>query len=163
MDRRSSSKRISGGRRGLADLAVGALLFIQSAAAFEPIIQLIVATPSKPVISGNTHLPDDTPLMVVVQVAREDAANPGHILYPFMGERPVVVHGHRFPAGPFSIDGSPYDRGTYIASVVISNLALPNSVKPILGDMGQKIGGPNVKVGPLDMPYFEVRQTFEVR
>lgn len=147
----------------LAGLSVGVLLFIKSAAAFEPVIQLTVSGTSKPVISGTTNLPDDTPLMVSIQVAREDAAHPGHILYPVMGQQGVSVHDHHFSTGPFSMDGSPYDRGIYIANVAISNLVLPDSVKPILGDMGRKIGGPNVKVGALDTPYFEVHQTFEVR
>jgi hypothetical protein len=41
-------------------------------------------------------------------------------------------------------------------------LALPDKLKPILGEMGQKIGGPNVKGGRLG-PYFEIKKSFEVR
>ena len=88
--------------------------------------------------------------------------HPGHIIYPLMGSSAVEVHGGRFTAGPFTNDGSPYDRGTYVVSVVISTGVLPDNVKPILGEIGQKLGGPNVKEGPLG-PYFEIRKSFEVR
>ena len=82
----------------LGGLAV-ALLLAKPAAAFEPVVQLTVSSPSKPVISGTTNLPDDTPLMVGIQVAREDAANPGHILYPLMGEQAVGYTATASPPG----------------------------------------------------------------
>jgi hypothetical protein len=128
-------------------LAYGALILGLACPveAFEPTIQVTVSNPLKPLISGTTNLPDDTPLMVGINVAREDATNPGHIVYPLMGQAGVEVHGGHFTAGPFTNDGDPYDRGTYVVSVVISTLALPDKLKSILGEMGQKIGGPNVK------------------
>jgi hypothetical protein len=145
-------------------LACGALILglAGPVKAFEPVIQVAVSTPSKPSISGTTNLPDGTPLMVSIEVAREDAMNPGHIIYPIMGQDAVAVHGGRFVAGPFTNGGSPYDRGTYIVSVVISSAALPDNVQPILGEMGEKMGGPNVKAGPFG-PYFEIRESFEIR
>jgi hypothetical protein len=87
--------------------------------------------------------------MVTIEVPREDSMHPGHIIYPLMGSKAVAVHDGHFTTGPFPNDGSPYDRGTYIVSVVISTLALSDNVKPILGETGQKLGGLNVKEGPL--------------
>ena len=132
------------------------------AVAFEPKIQVTISTPSKPSISGATNLPNDTPLMVTIEVPREDTDNPGHIIYPVMGQDAVTVHNGHYTAGPFSNGGSPYDRGTYIVSVAISTLALPDSVKPILGDTGEKLGGPYVREGQFG-PDFEIRERFEVR
>ena len=150
--------------RRITGLACGVLAFglASPVMAFEPVIQVTVSNPSKPSISGTTNLPDGTPLMVTIEVPREDSMRPGHIIYPVMGQSAAAVHGGHFAAGPFTNDGSPYDHGTYIVSVVISTLALPDNVKPILGETGQKLGGPNVKEGPLG-PDFEIRKSFEVR
>ena len=136
--------------------------FSNLAKAFEPKIQVTVYNPSKPLISGATNLPNETPLMVTIEVPREDTENPGHIIYPVMGQDAVTVHDGHYTAGPFNNGGSPYDRGTYIVSVVISTLALPDSVKPILGDTGEKLGGPYVKEGQFG-PDFEIKKRFEVR
>jgi len=150
--------------RWFTGLASGALAFglTSPVSAFEPVIQFIVSDPSKPSISGTTNLPDGTPLMITILVPREDSMNPSRTIYPVMGQSAVGVRGGHFTAGPFTNDGSPYDRGTYIVSVVISLGALPDNVKPILGETGQKLGGPNVKAG-LFGPEFEIRKSFEVR
>jgi hypothetical protein len=85
-------------------LAFGALVLglTGPVQAFEPVIQVDVSNPSKPSISGTTNLPDGTPLMVSIEVPREDALHPGHIIYPLMGENSVEVHAGHFTAGPFS-------------------------------------------------------------
>ena len=133
-----------------------------TAMAFEPLIQVSVSNPPRPMISGTTNLPDGTPLLVTVSMPRDDSMRPGHVIYPVMGQSAVDVQSGYFIAGPFSNDGSLYDRGTYIVSVVISTLALPDSVKPILGETREKLDGPNVKEGPHG-PWFELRTSFEVK
>ena len=150
--------------RWIAGLACGALALglASPVRAFEPVIQFTVSNPSKPLISGTTNLPDGTPLMINIQVSREDLMNPGHIIYPMMGSSAVDVHGGHFTGGPFTNYGSPYDRGTYVVSIVISLGVLPGSVKATLGETGEKLGGPNVKEGPFG-PWFEIKKSFEVR
>lgn len=150
--------------RWITGTASGALIFglASPVTAFEPVIQVTVSNPSKPSFLGTTNLPDGTPLMVTIQVAREDSMNPGRIVYPMMGQSAAVVHGGHFTAGPFTNHGDPYDRGTYIVSVVISTLALPDNVRLILGETGEKLGGPDVKAGPFG-PDFEIKRSFEVR
>ena len=101
--------------------------------------------------------------MVTIMVPREDAENPGLILYVPLDDRAVAVHDHKFSAGPFKMNGSSYDRGTYVVSVIIANFALPDSVMPVLGDIGEKMSGPNVKEESAGALLFEVRQTFEIR
>jgi hypothetical protein len=140
--------------------------FSGALSAFEPIVQVEISNPSKPTIAGTTNLPDGTPLMVTIEVARRDSANPDHIIYPMLDELKATVHDGHFEAGPFGSiynkGGEPYDRGSYLVSVAISTGALPDNAAAILGEMGAKISGPNVTEGLIG-PYFEMRTRFEVR
>ena len=60
--------------RWITGLACGAFVFglASPVMAFEPVLQVTVSNPSEPSISGTTNLPDGTPLMVTIEVPRED-------------------------------------------------------------------------------------------
>lgn len=108
----------------------------QVAAALEPTITVNVETPRRPVVNGQTNLPDDTELMISV---RRKESN-------YWAEDKVKVAGGKFRSQKFSQKGGDLNPGKYSVEVL---MPLPgvqsDGVRSVIGEHGEDLIGPLVK------------------
>ncbi|WP_048707408.1 hypothetical protein [Microvirga massiliensis] len=91
---------------------------------------------ARPIITGQTNLPDGAELLV--SVWRPSAH--------FMAQHKVPVIGGAFKAGPFGSRQGPLHPGEYEVSVSMSiPRNQPASVQAVIGDKGQNLKGPHVR------------------
>lgn len=84
----------------------------------------------RPVVVGETNLPDGTEILVSVEAARD-----------FSGQADAVVKAGRFAAGPFGPEGGLTD-GSYVADATMSIATLqPEAVKKVIGAEGERLKG----------------------
>ncbi len=96
--------------------------------------------PRKPMIGGRTNLPVGTKL--IVSLEREASA------YKAQSDAMVGSDGC-FSGGPFTEHGEPIIPGDYIIDVLMPlSAAQPQSVQDVIGNRGQNITGPLVKLFP---------------
>ncbi len=90
----------------------------------------------KATISGETNLPDDTNLISDLEMTAGG-------IYFAQGE--TTVKQNSFALGPFSSHNKPLPIGKYKLSITVPySFTQPESVKRIIGDLGQNLKGPLV-------------------
>jgi hypothetical protein len=124
--------------RPLRLAAIIALGLLLSAPAWAIIVTMNTTAEGgdRPVIIGQTNLPDGTKLMVTL--SRKASS--------YSAQDTATVQNGSFRVGPFSQGGSPLNPGTY--DVVVSaavGLVQPKSVQAIIGKKGEALEGPLVE------------------
>jgi len=133
-------------------LAAAAILVPRLAVAFEPYLNAIVLGTTRPLVSGETNLPDGSEIMVAV--ARKET--------PFSAQAKAVVAGGRFKTEPFSDNGKDLAPGRYDVAITMSMAAeQPAAVQSVVGKHGEKLTGKLVKLGPFGV-YLEQDLGFTV-
>ena len=96
----------------------------------------------KPVIVGQTNLPDGFQAIAAMHEGQS-----------VLGQAKIEVRSGRFTAGPFTMEGAAYPRGTYVFTLdsPLTELQPPN-VQAAIGPGGRFLRGPWVKL--------EMRQNF---
>jgi len=132
---------------------VAAMILVpRLAAAFEPYLDAIVLGTTRPVVSGETNLPDGSAIMVAV--ARQEM--------PFSAQAKAVVAGGRFKTEPFSDNGKDLRPGRYDVTITMSMAGeQPATVQSVVGKHGEKLTGKLVKLGPFGV-YLEQDLGFTV-
>jgi len=106
------------------------------AAALEPTITVDIETPQRPVVKGETNLPDGTELMVTV--SRKESS--------YSAQDQVVVVGGKFRTQSFSQKGADLSPGKYSVEVLMPFPAVQSKrVRSVVGERGDKLTGPLVK------------------
>jgi hypothetical protein len=106
------------------------------AAALEPRIKVDVETPQRPVVKGETNLPDGTELMVTV--SRKESS--------YSAQDKVVVAGGKFQTVSFSQKGNDLNPGRYSVEVLMPYPGVQSQgVRSVVGERGEKLTGPLVK------------------
>jgi hypothetical protein len=118
----------------------GALIVLlshfQLASALEPAIKVVVETPPRPVVTGQTNLPDGTELMI--SISRKQSS--------YLAEDQVNVMGGNFRSQKFSEKGSDLNPGKYSVEVLMPFPGVQSEdVRFIIGEHGEKLTGPLVK------------------
>lgn len=108
----------------------------------------------KPIISGETNLPDGSELMISITTiaTKEELAELGlseeemeETRYTTHGQDKVIVKDGKFTSETFSKQGEKYDPNEYIVSVSMSLAQLQDeSVQKIIGSNGENMTGDNV-------------------
>jgi len=133
-------------------LAAAAILVPRLAVAFEPYLNAIVLGTTRPLVSGETNLPDGSEIMVAV--ARKET--------PFSAQAKAVVAGGRFKTEPFSDNGKDLAPGRYDVAITMNMAAeQPTAVQSVVGKHGEKLTGKLVKLGPFGV-YLEQDLGFTV-
>jgi hypothetical protein len=97
-------------------------------------IEIIAQGGGKPVIIGKTNLPDGFQAIVSMKEGRR-----------ILGQANVTVRSGQFIAGPFSLDGQAYPRGTYTVSFDSPcNFLQPAKTQEVIGPEGAFLRGPFV-------------------
>jgi hypothetical protein len=108
----------------------------QQGGTLEPVIKAILENPSRPIVIGETNLPDDTSLLITI--SRKEAS--------YRASDKVVVRDGRFRTTQFSQKGKELNPGTYSVELVMPVAGgQPASVRAVIGDHGEKLIGPTVK------------------
>jgi hypothetical protein len=95
--------------------------------------------PNRPVLKGDTNLPDGTILMTSVE-------SPSLAL---IDEAKVTVRNGKFEAGPFGPEEG-LQNGKYLATAVMPpSMFQPDSVRRVIGKQGENLRGPLVAPGKL--------------
>lgn len=122
----------------LFSVAMAAICFCSSVAAFQVKIEANAVGGAKPVIAGKTNLPDQTPLLLTI--TRKESG--------YMAQDKVLVKGGGFKSSVFSQNGKPLNSGAYHAEIGTPMAALmPASVQAVVGKSGEKMQGASVKKG----------------
>lgn len=122
------------------------------AVALEPTFKVDIETPSRPVLNGQTNLPNGTELMITI--SRKESN--------FSAQDKVKVAGGKFRSQRFSQKGTDLNPGKYKVDLVMPFAAgQSQSVRSILGDHGEKLTGPLVKHEKLGN-YLRYVSTFQV-
>jgi hypothetical protein len=111
------------------------------AAALEPTFKINVETPPRPVVNGQTNLPDGTELIISINRKETD----------YLAQDKVEVAGGKFTTQEFSEHGSDLSPGTYSVEVLMP-VQSNESVLSIIGKDGEKLTGPLVKYTDLSPP-----------
>jgi hypothetical protein len=108
----------------------------QIAAALEPIVKINIETPQRPVVNGQTNLPDGTNLMI--SISRKESN--------YSAEDKVEVAGGRFRTQKFSQKGSDLNPGRYSVEVLMPFPGVQSEgVRSVIGEHGEELTGPLVK------------------
>jgi len=112
------------------------LLCSQIAAALEPTVKINIETPQRPVVNGETNLPDGTALMITL---RRKASN-------YSADDKVEVAGGRFRSQKFSQKGSDLNPGRYSVEVLMPFPGVQSAgVRSVIGERGEELTGPLVR------------------
>jgi hypothetical protein len=128
------------------------MLIVSNVWALNVSINTAVQGGDKPVIDGQTNLPDNTDLMISIK--RNESS--------YGGQAKVKVTGGKFHAGPFTQKGAPFNPGIYTLLVTAPYAPTqPSSVQSIIGGHGENISGNLVKKGSLGK-LVEYKTTFKI-
>ena len=106
------------------------------AAALDPTFKLDIETPQRPVVSGQTNLPDGTELMITV--SRKESS--------YLAQDKVKVNGGKFRSQQFSQRGVNFNPGKYSVQVLMPfPSGQSKSVRAIVGEHGENLKGALVK------------------
>lgn len=108
--------------------------------ALTPSIKTVVETPLRPIITGETNLPDGTELMLTISRPQSN----------FQAQSTVKVVGGKFRSERFSQKGNDFNPGKYKleVSMGVSQVQAPE-VRAVIGMRGEKMSGPLVRRGTL--------------
>jgi hypothetical protein len=106
------------------------------AAALEPTVKINIETPQRPVVNGQTNLPDGTELMI--SISRKESN--------YSAEDEVKVAGGKFRRQEFSQKGSDLNHGKYSVEVLMPFPGVQSEgVRSVIGEHGEELTGPLVK------------------
>ena len=109
---------------------------IGAAVALEPTIKVDVESPQRPVISGQTNLPNGTELMI--SISRNESN--------FSAQDRVKVAGGKFRTVQFSQKGADFNPGKYKVEVLMPYPPIQSqAVREVIGEHGEKLSGGLVK------------------
>src|SRR5947208_1833636 len=137
----------------VAAALIAFLSYATTGAALEPTIRVDVETPQRPVVNGQTNLPDGTELMVTVSRRESN----------YTAEDKVVVVGGKFRTQTFSQGGADLNPGRYSVEVLMPYATgQSQGVRSVVGGRGEKLTGRLVKHEALGSLVKYV-STFQVR
>lgn len=115
----------------------------------------------KPIISGETNLPDGAELMITINTiaTKEELAELGlsdeemkETRYTTHGQDHVIVKDGKFTSSTFTKQGEKYEPNEYMVSVSMSIAQLQDeSVQKIIGVNGENMTGDNVVESSIDI------------
>lgn len=106
--------------------------------ALTPILKTTIENPARPVVVGQTNLPDGTKLMLTI--SRKESR--------FEAQAKVTVDKGAFRSEQFSQKGADLNPGKYTLEIVMPVSQMqPGEVRMVIGNEGEKLSGPMVEKG----------------
>jgi len=112
-----------------------AILASSPTLALEARMKVEIDRPARPLVVGETNLPDGTEMLITIR--RSDRR--------MMGQGKATVIRGRFQAGRFSLQGADYLAGAYTVEAYAPATQEDPRVKRALGAGNEKLSGPLVK------------------
>jgi hypothetical protein len=125
-------------QRALSRFALSGLLiaYCQLVLALQPSFKLAIDTPERPVVNGETNLPDDTEL--IIAISRKESS--------YRAQDKVKVGGGKFRSAQFGQRSGNLNPGKYMVEVLMPFPAVQtDSVRAIIGERGEKLKGSLVR------------------
>jgi hypothetical protein len=121
-------------------IALATLFFCENVWAIDVHISTSIENSGKPIVVGQSNLPDNTTLMITISRAQDS----------YRAQSKTTVSGGQFRAGPFTQRGAPLSPGDYILDIYTPLTSLqPLDVQAVIGENGKNLSGMLIETLPI--------------